>query len=245
MIIILSIFFILTGFLMRVSAISAEPVAKKGIALYHGPGGELAEDVAYALEKLSFSFKWVTHTNIQQGQLNDYYILIIPGGITIRLVQKLGELGLNHIREFVKKGECYLGICAGAYLASEKVEVSGRPEGLDLISVRMKRRSGIGSRKIILNSHPITKEISKTLTIHYQNGPDIIVEDNNVNVIATYENGAAAIVTSTYKKGKVILFSPHPEGSITQGYTPQMDTMTLLKNSIEYCLNDDMQMNNE
>ena len=78
--------------------------------------------------------------------MKEYQILIIPGGQTIRLVQNLGESG--HIRHFISKGSVHIGICAGAYLATERVEASGRPRGIDLIPVTMKRRSGIGSREI-------------------------------------------------------------------------------------------------
>lgn len=230
---------------MPIPIVHSKTVKEKEIALYHGPGGELAEDVAYALEQLSMPFDWINDIEIRQGQLDKYRILIIPGGITIRLAQKLGGSNLSHIRDFLRKGGGYIGICAGAYLATESVEVSGKPEGLDLIPIILKRRKGIGSREIFLVEHPVTKGISSPLTIRYQNGPDIIMKEENVDVIATYENDIAAIVTSSYGEGIVVLFSSHPEGSITQGYPPVMETMMLLKNSIQYCLNNINKSNHE
>jgi len=72
------------------------------------------------------------------------------------------------------------------------------------------------------------------LTIRYQNGPDIIIQ-SEAEEVASYENGTTAIATAYYGKGKVIVFSPHPEGSITQGVMPTAEALQIFKNSIEFC----------
>jgi len=61
------------------------------------------------------------------------------------------------------------------------------------------------------------------------------VLEGEAKEVARYENGSSAIVTASLGKGKVVIFSPHPEGSITQGIKPKAATLRLLKNSIEFC----------
>ncbi|MHC2994694.1 MAG: hypothetical protein IBV53_04230 [Candidatus Atribacteria bacterium] len=207
---------------------------KYKVCLYYGPGGELAPDVEYALQELEISYFKLDDEAIKEGELKNCYILIIPGGYTLRLVRGLGKKGLEVIRKFVYNGGGYIGICAGAYLAAERVEILMKPPGLGIIDIKNKRRRGIGTKKIFLKDHPITKGIGKELTIRYQNGPDIIIR-GEAEEVAYYKNGTTAIATASYGIGKVIIFSPHPEGSITQGVKPTTETLQLFKNAIEFC----------
>ena len=204
------------------------------VCLYSGPGGELAADVEFVLQELEISYCKLDHEVIKEGELKSCSILIIPGGYTLRLVQSLSKKGLEVIRKFVSNGGGYIGICAGAYLATERVEILGKPPGLGIINIVNKRRRGVGIKKIILKDHPVTKGIKKELTIRYQNGPDIIIQ-RDAEEVASYKNGTTAIATAYYGKGKVIVFSPHPEGSITQGVMPTAEALQIFKNSIEFC----------
>lgn len=88
-----------------------------------------------------------------------------------------------------------------------------------------------------MKNHFITKKYSEEVSIYYQNGPFIIPKDENIEVIATYKNKQApAIVESSYGAGKVIIFSPHPEGSSRFNVNPKkLGTLKLLKNTIVYC----------
>jgi len=80
--------------------------------------------------------------------------------------------------------------------------------------------------------HPITKGYQGELTIWYQNGP-YMKPGNLVTVLAMYDTTYAAIVVSNYHKGKVVLFSVHPEGSLDNRVDPQkLGTLGLLKNAI-------------
>ena len=55
---------------------------------------------------------------IRAGCLDEYDVLIQPGGSGSRQGKTLGEEGREKIRAFVRNGGGYLGICAGAYLAT-------------------------------------------------------------------------------------------------------------------------------
>ncbi|ORY36856.1 class II aaRS and biotin synthetase [Rhizoclosmatium globosum] len=49
-------------------------------------------------------------------------LLVIPGGRDLPYVESLGTVGTNAIKQWVKEGGRYLGICAGAYFGSKRVE---------------------------------------------------------------------------------------------------------------------------
>mgnify|MGYP001804254009 CR=1 FL=1 len=54
--------------------------------------------------------------------VKDAALLAMPGGADIAYMEKLNGQGNNIIKEYVKNGGSYLGICAGAYYASGEVE---------------------------------------------------------------------------------------------------------------------------
>ena len=213
-----------------------EPQPNPRIALFAGTGAVLAQDVGVALAKLNLHYTEVTESDIKRGKLKDFNILIIPGGYTAVMLDTLEGEPFDSIRRFVASGGKYIGICAGAYLAPQVVKLHAGREapGLNIIAVENVRRSGMGLRKInIVNpDHPITKGYQGELTIWYQNGP-YMKPGNLVTVLAMYDTTYAAIVVANYHKGKVVLFSVHPEGSLNNGVDPQkLGTLGLLKNAI-------------
>ncbi len=203
-------------------------------AIYAGEGAVLFSDVAYALEVLGISYETVNHDEIRSGDLARFQVMLVPGGYTQQYMPALGDTGKEGIRSFIRSGGGYIGICAGAYIATNTVKFPGDQKGLDIIDIENTRKSGRGKRKIYLQEHPITEGLDKELKIYYQNGPDI-VPGKDVQEIARYENGSCAAVSGHFGKGKVVIFSPHPEASISQGVKPEPETLRLLKNSIDFC----------
>ncbi|HDJ66535.1 MAG TPA: hypothetical protein ENF33_02315, partial [Nitrososphaeria archaeon] len=60
-----------------------------------------------------------------------------------------------------------------------------------------------------------------------------IIPGKGVEVIARYDEEYAAIVCSTYGKGRVLIFSPHPEGNLKERADPiKLGTAKLLENAI-------------
>ena len=179
-----------------------------------------------------------TENNLS-ATLKHCQVIIFPGGDTRLLVSTLREDGLGSIRDFVAQGGSYLGICAGAYLVAPEVTIQGNPQGLGIINIKNKRISGVGIRtiEIVDNSHPITSGYSGEVPVYYQNGP-FIVPGEGVKVLAKYKTGRdAAIVVAEYGKGKVILFSPHPEGNAQANIKPEeIGTLGLFKNAIDFSL---------
>lgn len=227
---------ILLGYFSMIARSRAE---MELIAVYEGPGAVLADEVEEALKKLDFSFRGLKYA----GGLDKYSreglkVFIVPGGFTVRIAKGWGEKEREAVRKFVARGGAYIGICAGAYLAADVVEVAGRPPGLGIISVRNQRRSGLEVVKIRLvdPSDPIARNCPEEMKIWYQNGPFMEAGEGCLTV-AAYENGAGAIVRGSFGKGNVILFSAHPEGSREFGVDGEkLGSLVLLRNALSWVL---------
>ncbi|QDT44609.1 hypothetical protein Pan241w_47220 [Gimesia alba] len=176
-----------------------------------------------------FSFQVITAEEIRNGSLKDFDVLIMPGGSGGKQAKTLKPEGREAVRTFVKNGGGYVGICAGAYLASSHYDWS-----LDLINARVWDRAHWkrGQKKVAIQLTPAGQEVlSKTqakFNIYYANGP-LLVPDNQPDlpgyeVLARFEtevarNGAPteamigthAIIRSQFGSGRVICFSPHAE----------------------------------
>jgi glutamine amidotransferase-like uncharacterized protein len=208
----------------------------KPVCVYAGDGAVLASDVEAALDKLDMPYRQVSEQDIRGGGLEDCSLLIIPGGYTARYVHALGEEGFEHIREFVAAGGGYIGICAGAYIAARNVEVPGRPPGLGIIEIENERRAGRGIRTIAVAKpkHPVMQGYEGEVDIWYKNGPMIKVGEG-VETLAVYRKESAAIVCATYSQGRVVIFSPHPEGSLEGKVDPEeAGTLKLVENAITF-----------
>lgn len=73
-----------------------------------------------ALRKLSLGFTLVKSEDIRSGRLTKYGALFVPGGWASNKMKALGTEGAERVREFVRKGGIYIGICGGAGLATKE-----------------------------------------------------------------------------------------------------------------------------
>jgi N-formylglutamate amidohydrolase/glutamine amidotransferase-like uncharacterized protein len=177
----------------------------------------------------SVSVRQVMADDIRSGALADFDVLIHPGGSGGRQGRHLGEEGREKIREFVASGGGYIGICAGAYLASADYEWS-----LNVLDAKVLDRKhwarGTGMVDIALTDtgQRVLRSNQPQLTVYYGQGPLLAPADRED--IADYEtvasfntevakNGAprgvmigkTAIAMGQYGHGRVLCFSPHPE----------------------------------
>ena len=72
----------------------------------------------YALESLSLPYQIIKPGEVRQALLDndDYSMLFVPGGSARKKNADLGDEGRFAIREYVRQGGSYLGICGGAGL---------------------------------------------------------------------------------------------------------------------------------
>lgn len=221
----------LLGAASVVSPASAAEPAPIRVALYDDAGA-FGKGVPRVTEILGKSpevkLTIVKGKDIAAGALKDYDVVIFTGGSGSKQAAGIGEAGREEVRQFVKKGGGYIGICGGAYLAC-----SGFSWGLGVLdakTVSSKWKRGVGDVQIVVNDTG-AKTIglpAKEQKIRYANGPIIMPasrpEVPDYEPMALFrtelsENGtppgvmvnSPAWVRGIYGKGRVITSSPHPE----------------------------------
>jgi glutamine amidotransferase-like uncharacterized protein len=136
--------------------------------------------------------------------------ILFPGGSGSAFYKRLGEeMGLR-IKRWVGGGGSYIGVCAGAYLASNHLKIT------PLVIPDHAWERGL---------HDVVIESDEwNLSVNYHNGP-IFEESSEVEVWARFcsnylaEGGyfpmlsSPAITHNRYGDGFVTLFSPHLEKS--------------------------------
>ncbi|KUK32849.1 MAG: Uncharacterized protein XD64_1325 [Thermotoga sp. 47_83] len=177
-----------------------------------------------------------------RDEIPEIDVFIIPGGFASEISLSLGKANLHKIKNMVKKGMKYIGICAGSYLAIKGYWEDRTLTG-ELVLIKAQHpkiedwNRGNGYVKVSLKDHPISWGLKETITMWYENGP--IFSEGDYEIIGTFDDeineigspvvmkGSPAIIASEYGKGKVILFSPHPEFS-------RRTVHKLLLNAVDY-----------
>lgn len=137
-----------------------------------------------SLRALSLPFDLVRAEDIRQGCLNRYRMLFVPGGWASNKLKALGERGIEEIREFVKRGGNYFGICGGAGLATL--------DGIGLLNIKRKPTkervpSFSGRIKLNISEHPIFSNmqsqkstITTTVTFATNQQPTEIISGQSI-----------------------------------------------------------------
>jgi glutamine amidotransferase-like uncharacterized protein len=220
------------------------------VAYYNGDGAwNVSETILSNMIKwMGCSFTTVRGQDIQDGCLDDYDVLLWPGGHYPAYWGEVGLDGKAEIQEFVSGGGGYLGICAGAYYAADYMvwmdddaypppdyKVEGDELNLDLfpgvaygpifeIADRNTTYWAMVEINIVNQTHPITQSMPNPMTMFYYGGPYLEpYDDANVSVLGVYNiTGTPAIVACSYGEGRVFLIGPHgeiEEGSDRDGWS--------------------------
>lgn len=171
--------------------------------------------------------------DIAAGGLKGYDLVVFTGGSGSAEAAGLGEKGREEVRDFVRNGGGYVGICAGAYLAC-----TGFEWGVGVLNARTvspKWRRGQGEVKI--GGEAFGEKLADR-GIRYSNGPiikpdarkdlpefetlvsfrtELAENDTPVGVMVN----APAMVRGGYGLGRVFTSSPHPEQ--TAGLEPLVE----------------------
>lgn len=208
---------------------SARPEVR--VAIFSDEGGKLAHTrLREILEsRPGFTCEVVDGAAIRGGALLRADVLIQPGGSGSKQAATLGKEGRDEIRRFVRHGGGYLGICAGAYLASADYDWS-----LHILDARVLDRQhwarGTGSVEMRLDEEAcrLLGCDRPVVSVYYGQGPllapagkDDIPDYDELAVYQTEiaKNGApegvmkgtTAAAAGTFGQGRVLCFSPHPE----------------------------------
>lgn len=201
------------------------------VAVYadRGAFGGSVKQTAASLDG-SFAVTELMGENVRQGALSAQQVFVSPGGGASIQSRSLGPDGMEKLKKFVHDGGGFVGICAGAYLAAQN-----NPLPLAIVAARMpspKWDRGVAHLKIELTpaGQKFFGETERFFTMRYFNGP-VLTPDPDCGIepyeVLAYfreeiaENGTpvgvqkdtAAITLSRYGKGRVVLFSAHPESS--------------------------------
>jgi glutamine amidotransferase-like uncharacterized protein len=207
--------------------------AKVKVAILHGGGcsnqsiGDLLKLQAVRHDQLDMRLVHPRH--LVAGRLTEFDVFVSPGGTAKYQWPWLGEGGRNALKTFVGDGGGFLGICAGAFLA--RVSDGSEPQRLGLASVvhrayakRPKRAKALCSVTPSFRSWSGFDEYH--LAMEYAAGPMLYAVDYPglppVEPLANYESwpagppgagrvGALAALRTTFGRGRVLLYSPHPE----------------------------------
>lgn len=184
------------------------------VAIYNGAGVMSSSRIALTrmFEWMNASVANITASQILEDALDDYDILVIPGGSETTCASELQYIeGVNIIKDFVANGGSFFGICGGATFGANYADFFdgsmspvSEPGPLIHMTTMNVNQSSTGPE---LSDCPVN--IS---TMYYASQYFVPRAETDVHVVATYEyNGEAGMVAFEYENGTVFLSSPHPE----------------------------------
>ena len=175
-------------------------------------------------------WKGLSHQRISSDDINNgiltegFKVVIFPGGYAYDYKVDLNAKGEKNIKAFINNGGGYLGICAGAFLATASVLWEGIKynypldlfQGTAIGSIKeIQPWDGYKMTTISLNkNNEINKFQKEKLKTLYYGGPYFEPSLNQaVDTIATWDEylNKLAIISFKYGSGNVILSAPHPE----------------------------------
>lgn len=176
----------------------------------------------------------ISAAEIQNGELDKFDAIIIPGGSGSKQLNNLGEKGADILRDFIRiKGKGVVGICAGAYFLSS---TAGYPN-LQLVSAvhldRAHYNRGRGLIEFALNEtgEEVFPELKNhSLFLQYYDGPVLAHSDSvegDYQELGTFVSdihpddfapanitpGKTFFLRQEVGNGKVFITAGHPEST--------------------------------
>lgn len=222
-----------------------EDEARLDIAIYDGDGaaaGNASLIMRIADDAPDLEGYYVGPRDVAAGCLAQFAAACFAGGSGSAQARSLGEEGRQPVIDYVRQGGGYVGICAGAYLASSHYTWS-----LALLNAGVLTGSvevpGEGSRQLWVRGPSslvemelteegralLAPELGAPVSIRYHNGPILRPGEREdlppFTVLAHFRSevcaieaqrgtmvGSPAIVAGAFGEGRAVAISPHPEG---------------------------------
>ncbi len=203
------------------------------VAIYSGKGAPL-DGVNSVTDRVK-SIPEATVTKVSAEEmgtidLKAFDVVVFSGGSGGAQGEAIGETGRKNVREYVKNGGGYLGICAGAYLACTNFKWSLGILNASTVSSKWMRGRGFMDAEVTEEGRKLLGEVNGPFKIRYHNGPIIKpaartdvpaytpitlfrseVSDNGTPAGIMVNSPAQAL--GTFGKGRVFISSPHPENT--------------------------------
>jgi glutamine amidotransferase-like uncharacterized protein len=194
------------------------PTGMEGVrvAVYNDRGAMPSSSVA-----LLSMFRWmgaeanyVNATEIQQGVLDEYDMIVFPGGGSPDYSSQLGAGGRYAVVDFVANGGSYFGICGGSVFGTDSYlrlfhgYASGAVNG-----------SGIKVIPMIVNTNSTGPDLSNepsTYDVLYWNSGYFYSSNETymstvIPIVLFTQNNEPGMIACRYGNGTVFLSFPHPE----------------------------------
>jgi hypothetical protein len=224
----------------------ATPLARPAVRLFAGTASKFPYFAYYALCLLRLGIDYVPCDGaaLAGGTLDHANLLILPGGFaTWGIDAAENAAGADaRVRAFLAEGGAAIGSCGGAYYLS-----AGRPAWTGTANAKPLYtheylQSGVGVVTIALAPGPLARGCAPTMEVPYYHGPIYDRLGDGVEIAATFDalslsarlaidnpldaalfaremKGKPAILVAEGKRGRAVLFSPHPEmGDLVRRY---------------------------
>jgi glutamine amidotransferase-like uncharacterized protein len=150
-----------------------------------------------------YNFKIFSKNSLEDNFFDDVDIVLVPGGFgDAETFKQLFKNNADRVRNFVRNGGKYVGICMGAYWAGSYYLNMLQ----DVDAVQYLSRPGTDTRR------PHAKNISITwqgtpMNMFWYDGCALVGDTTKFNTVATYANGDPMAII----QGNIGLIGCHPE----------------------------------
>jgi glutamine amidotransferase-like uncharacterized protein len=201
------------------------------IAIYEGSGSQDSgiRDVERGVKLLPGArLERLPPAAFASAHLAEFDVVVFSAGGASTQAKDIGEAGRKNVRRFVRRGGAYLGICAGAYLACAEFDWGLKLIAAETISDKWQRGTGKVQMQLTPEGRRAFGSADAPLAVAYENGP--VIAPLEVEGIPPYRSlatfttelaendtppgimtGSPAIAEGRLGKGRVMIFSPHPE----------------------------------
>ena len=212
---------------------------KKLVYIYKDEGADsffvssLYQELARELKNSSVGIRFIDAKQIitKDDWQSKAAALVFPGGRDLPYAEKLKGIGNQKIKDYVKNGGSYLGFCAGAYYACDKIEYDNGKEKLIMAEMELGFFKGIAKGVVIgaeetkddnfpASAIKVKLDNNETGSVYYQEGAFFVADKEDKQTsqeLGGYvmQNGETkpAMVLTKIGKGRALLCGFHPEVS--------------------------------
>jgi glutamine amidotransferase-like uncharacterized protein len=251
--------------LLLTAVIAASPALAEDeatIALFDGRGvwDDSATATKSMLHWMGYSPYLIDAGLIERGDLAHYDLLFIPGSDMFKIAEDISDAGKENIREFIRNGGGYVGVCGGAYFAGKRIVWGGKEMTDDPLleifdgtcvgvidQIAQYPKYDMCTVEISDKEHPITTGIGETIRLLYYWGPLLLPDaGSDVAVLGRYQvNDRAAMVAFEYGLGRVFLIGPIAEieedderdgTDFGDAFDDEGSDWPLMRNAVLWCL---------
>jgi len=225
---------------------AAQPLNAPAALLFAGTASRFPYFAYYSLclLRLGVAYTPCDGASLSRGALAHANLLILPGGFSTWGIDNAEDVqGADaRVREFLMDGGTAIGSCGGAYyLSAGRPGWTGTAQAKPLYTHEY-LQSGVGVTTLEMREGPLALGCPPTMEVPYYHGPIYDLLGAGIEVAATFREltlsgrlaidnpldgdkfqrdmaGKPAILLATGKRGRAVLFSPHPEmGDLVRKY---------------------------